>query len=219
MQTLAEENYLKSIYKLSGVKEKSVSTTSIADDLKSKASSVTDMLQKLADKKLINYKKYQGVTLTRKGNKIAVNIIRKHRLWEVFLVEKLNFKWDEIHDIAEQLEHIKSEKLIEKLDDFLGKTEFDPHGDPIPDKDGNIKEHQEVLLSHCEVGEKGTIVGLKDQNTDFLQYLESVQLLINSNFTILKKYKYDQSMIVEVKKKEVMVSHQVSQLIFVRKTS
>jgi DtxR family Mn-dependent transcriptional regulator len=219
MQTLAEENYLKSIYKLSGVKEKSVSTTSIADDLKSKASSVTDMLQKLADKKLINYKKYQGVTLTRKGNKIAVNIIRKHRLWEVFLVEKLNFKWDEIHEIAEQLEHIKSEKLIEKLDDFLGKPEFDPHGDPIPDKDGNIKEHQEVLLSHCEVGEKGTIVGLKDQNTDFLQYLESVQLLINSNFTILKKYKYDQSMMVEVKKKEVMVSHQVSQLIFVRKTS
>ncbi len=217
MQTLAEENYLKSIYKLSGSKQGSVSTNAIAEDLNSKASSVTDMLQKLADKKLINYKKYQGVTLTRKGHKIAVDIIRKHRLWEVFLVEKLNFKWDEIHDVAEQLEHIKSEKLIEKLDEFLGRPKFDPHGDPIPDKEGNINEHQEVLLSHCNTGDKGTIVGLKEQNPDFLQYLESVNLLIHSAFTIKKKYTYDQSMIVEVRKKDVMVSNQVSQLIFVRK--
>merc|ERR1711966_246261 len=113
-------------------------TNAIADKMDTRASSVTDMIQKLADKKVISYQKYKGASLTKKGKSIAVNIIRKHRLWEVFLVEKLDFQWDEVHEIAEQLEHIKSDELIQRLDLFLGHPDFDPHGDPIPDKNGYI---------------------------------------------------------------------------------
>src|SRR5690554_5916872 len=134
----SEENYLKSIFHLQRLSEDGVSTNAIADRMQTKASSVTDMLKKLADKDLVNYIKYQGVTLTNKGKKTAASIIRKHRLWEVFLVEKLDFNWDEVHEIAEQLEHIQSEKLIKKLDAFLGYPKKDPHGDPIPDADGEI---------------------------------------------------------------------------------
>src|SRR5690606_27239517 len=136
MYTVSEENYLKSIFHVSGKDNKRVSTNDVADSLTTKASSVTDMIQKLSDKKLIKYEKYKGVLLTPKGRKIAASIVRRHRLWEVFLVDKLNFSWDEIHEIAEELEHVGSEKLIDKLEAFLGYPKKDPHGDPIPDKDG-----------------------------------------------------------------------------------
>src|SRR3954464_4250115 len=141
MNTLAEENYLKSIYHLS-LNADNVSTNQIAASLNTRAASVSDMLKKLADKKLINYAKYQGVNLTAAGEKIAVNIIRKHRLWEYFLVEKLNFKWDEVHDMAEEMEHISSTELIDRLDKFMDYPKRDPHGDPIPDSNGNFKKHQ-----------------------------------------------------------------------------
>src|ERR1700743_2860074 len=137
MNTLAEENYLKSIYHLS-LNNESVSTNQIAASLSTSAASVTDMLKKLADKELINYARYQGVTLTPSGEKIAVHIIRKHRLWEYFLVEKLDFKWDEVHEMAEEMEHISSKELIDRLDRFMGYPKYDPHGDPIPDSNGNF---------------------------------------------------------------------------------
>src|SRR6202000_540504 len=137
MNTLAEENYLKSIYHLS-LNTESASTNQLAALLNTKASSVTDMLKKLADKELINYTPYQGVTLTPAGEKIAINIIRKHRLWEYFLVEKLGFKWDEVHEMAEEMEHISSNELIDRLDRFMGYPKYDPHGDPIPDSNGNF---------------------------------------------------------------------------------
>src|SRR6201986_1805579 len=137
MNTLAEENYLKSIYHLS-LNTESASTNRLAALLNTKASSVTDMLKKLAEKELINYTPYQGVTLTASGEKIAISIIRKHRLWEYFLVEKLNFKWDEVHDVAEELEHISSKELIDRLDSFMGNPKYDPHGEPIPCPKGNI---------------------------------------------------------------------------------
>ena len=136
--TFSEENYLKTIYHLTIISDSEISTNAIAEKMETKASSVTDMLKKLAEKDLVDYKKYQGVSLTEKGKLSAKMIVRKHRLWEVFLVEKLDFSWDEVHDIAEQLEHIKSEKLINKLDDFLGNPTEDPHGDPIPDKNGKL---------------------------------------------------------------------------------
>ena len=136
--TFSEENYLKTIYHLTTASDAEVSTNAIAEKMETKASSVTDMLKKLAEKGLINYKKYQGVSLTQDGKLAAKMSVRKHRLWEVFLVEKLGFSWDEVHDIAEQLEHIKSEKLINKLDDFLDNPTEDPHGDPIPDREGRI---------------------------------------------------------------------------------
>ena len=138
MLSKSEENYLKAIYHLSFNAKGGISTSAIAQQLETKSSSVTDMIKKLADKSLVLYKKYQGVTLTAEGEKIAANVIRKHRLWEVFLVEKLNFNWDEVHEVAEQLEHIHSEKLIDELDALLDYPKRDPHGDPIPDKDAEF---------------------------------------------------------------------------------
>ncbi|MBV1888574.1 MAG: metal-dependent transcriptional regulator, partial [Urechidicola sp.] len=154
-----EENYLKAIFSLSIKNENAVSTNDIANKLNTKASSVTDMIKKLADKKLVDYKKYQGATLTKKGLKIAVSIVRNHRLWEVFLVEKLDFTWDKVHDLAEQLEHIKSEQLTEKLDTFLGHPTHDPHGDPIPDKDGKIDFGINETLSNLNEGITCVVVG------------------------------------------------------------
>src|SRR6476620_10565441 len=136
--TFSEENYLKTIYHITSSSGAEVSTNAIAEKMETKASSVTDMLKKLADKDLVHYKKYQGVSLTDKGLHSAKMIVRKHRLWEIFLVEKLAFSWDEVHDIAEQLEHIKSEQLVNKLDAFLNFPTEDPHGDPIPNAEGNI---------------------------------------------------------------------------------
>src|ERR1700744_1137642 len=164
MNTLAEENYLKTIYHLSHQGD-NVSTNQIAAALNTKAASVTDMLKKLADKQLINYTPYQGVTLTAEGEKIALLIIRKHRLWEYFLVEKLNFKWDEVHDVAEELEHISSPELIDRLDDFMGNPKYDPHGDPIPDSNGQFKSHELKPVAALIVNESGIISGVRDHST------------------------------------------------------
>ena len=171
MLSLAEENYLKTIYHLSKAGEKSVSTNAIADDLNTKAASVSDMIRKLASKKVVSYKKYHGVRISEAGKKIAIQIIRKHRLWEVFLVKKLNFNWDEVHDVAEQLEHIKSPLLIEKLNQFLGYPETDPHGDPIPNDKGDFKSRPQIPLSKIKVNKGGVIVSVKDSSSPFLKYL------------------------------------------------
>ncbi|MDZ7612318.1 MAG: metal-dependent transcriptional regulator [Flavobacteriaceae bacterium] len=132
----SEENYLKAIYALQCDQGSPISTNLISEKICTKASSVTDMLKKLSAKNLVDYQKYQGVFLTDQGMKHALKVLRKHRLWEFFLVEKLNYKWEEVHVIAEQLEHINSESLVDNLDAFLGYPKFDPHGDPIPDKNG-----------------------------------------------------------------------------------
>ena len=149
MHSFTEENYLKTIYHLSSTNSLVVSTNQIAEITNTKAASVTDMLKKLSEKKLINYIRYQGVTLTESGKNAALNIIRKHRLWKFFLVEKLGFKWDEVHEIAEELEHIKSEVLIQKLEEYLGFPMFDPHGDPIPSAAGEIKKINKLLLAEA----------------------------------------------------------------------
>src|ERR1700754_3537644 len=177
MNTFTEENYLKAIYHLS-LPSGCASTNQIAAALNTKAASVTDMLKKLAEKELINYTKYQGVTLTASGEKIAISIIRKHRLWEYFLVEKLSFKWDEVHDVAEELEHISSKELVDRLDDFMGNPKYDPHGDPIPDSSGKFKTHDLKPVSALLVNESGIISGVRDHTPSFLQYLEKMQLTI-----------------------------------------
>ena len=171
MNSFTEENYLKAIFKLSMGSNKEVSTNAIAEQLDTKASSVTDMIKKLSDKKLVKYVKYKGVSLNEKGEEIAVSIIRNHRLWEVFLVEKLDFKWDEVHEFAEELEHIKSDKLTERLDTFLGFPKYDPHGDPIPDKDGNINRHKDITIANLKINDKGVIVGVKEHSKGYLKYL------------------------------------------------
>ena len=174
--TFSEENYLKTIYHLTNAVDSEVcSTNAIAEKMDTKASSVTDMLKKLAEKDLIHYIKYQGVSLTDQGKLAAKMIVRKHRLWEVFLVEKLNFSWDEVHDIAEQLEHIKSEQLINRLDDFLGNPTEDPHGDPIPNEKGVIQKVNKLLLSEAET-ENLYLKLIEQINKDFNLANEGIDL-------------------------------------------
>lgn len=218
MNSFTEENYLKAIFKLSRKDDNGVSTNSIAEALETKASSVTDMIKKLSDKKLVNYKKYQGVKLTKKGQEIAVSIIRNHRLWEVFLVEKLNFKWDEVHDLAEDLEHINSEKLTNQLDAFLEYPKYDPHGDPIPDKDGNINRHQDITLADLKTKEQGIVVGVKEHSKSYLNYLESTNLVLGTEIKVKEIVDFDRSMSVEVNKKNtVNISHQASKNLIIKK--
>lgn len=209
MNTFTEENYLKAIYHLS-TKGDSVSTNEIAASLNTKAASVTDMLKKLSDKELINYAKYQGVTLTGKGEKVALNIIRKHRLWEYFLVEKLNFKWDEVHDVAEELEHISSKELINRLDDFMGNPKFDPHGDPIPDRHGNLKAHELKPVSSLAVDSTGIISGVREHSAAFLQYLDKHHLVIGKKIKISEINTYDHSVVLTVEDKRVHISREVA---------
>jgi DtxR family Mn-dependent transcriptional regulator len=218
MQSYTEENYLKAIYNLSSIENQVVSTNAIAEKLSTKASSVTDMLKKLADKKFIRYEKYQGAELTEKVKKIAVNIIRKHRLWEVFLVNHLNFKWDEVHDVAEELEHINSEKLFDSLDRFLNFPQFDPHGDPIPDKDGKIYHHKEISIKDLKVGEYGIIVGVKEHHPEFLRYLENAKLILGTTIQVVKIFKWDNSFMIKCnKKQDISISDKVASNLYIKK--
>jgi DtxR family transcriptional regulator, Mn-dependent transcriptional regulator len=214
--TFSEENYLKAIYHLTVSSEAGVSTNAIAEMMETKASSVTDMLKKLAEKDLVNYKKYQGVTLTDSGKLAAKMIVRKHRLWEVFLVEKLDFSWDEVHDIAEQLEHIKSEKLINKLDDFLGNPTEDPHGDPIPDALGRIINTEKQLLSELVVNQKGVCVGVKDTSSEFLKYLDKQGISLGSTIIINAKESFDLSLKINLNGQELSISNKIASNIFVK---
>lgn len=216
--THSEENYLKVIYHLSCSDfDKEVSTNVIAEALQTKASSVTDMLKKMAEKGWIEYRKYQGASLSGEGKKIALNVIRKHRLWEVFLVEKLNFSWDEIHEVAEQLEHIESDKLIEELDKFLQYPDTDPHGDPIPDKDGNMPVQQQILLSELSENQKGLCIGVKNTTKDFLQYLDKIQISIGDNIQVISIQPFDNSYQIMVGKEEKSISSLIAKNIYVKK--
>ena len=215
--TLSEENYLKTIYHLITATKSDVSTNAIAEKIDTKASSVTDMLKKLAEKELINYKKYQGVSLTEKGNLSAKMIVRKHRLWEVFLVEKLQFNWDEVHEIAEELEHIKSETLINRLDHFLGNPTKDPHGDPIPDANGKITKVEKLLLSDFKINEIGICVGVKDTSPQFLQYLDKQKIALGSKIKITSKEDFDQSTTIESENKILVISNKVAVNLYLKK--
>ncbi|WP_411893868.1 metal-dependent transcriptional regulator [Winogradskyella sp. A2] len=216
MITLSEENYLKAIYHLERQERGAVSTNAIADKMETKASSVTDMLKKLADKDYVIYKKYQGVSLTNKGLATAANVVRKHRLWEVFLVEKLNFSWDEVHDVAEQLEHIKSPKLIDELDAFLEFPTHDPHGDPIPDKDGNISKLDKINLSKVELNELCTCVGVIDSSAKFLKYLDKHKIALGTQIKVIEKESFDESMTILIHGLELNISKTVANNIYVK---
>ena len=216
MVTLSEENYLKSIYHLSKHGSISVSTNAIAQKMETKASSVTDMIKKLSDKGLVDYVKYKGVNLTAKGRFTAVSVIRKHRLWEVFLVNKLNFNWDEVHDVAEQLEHIKSEQLINELDAFLGYPTHDPHGDPIPDKEGNILALDKVPLSALHENQQSLLLGVKDSSDDFLRYLDKRNIKIGDLIKVIQIEPYDKSIKIEINSKELVVSDSVAENLFLK---
>jgi len=216
MFSLSEENYLKAIFHLERSYPTGVSTNALAEEMSTKASSVTDMIKRLSEKKLVAYKKYQGVKLSKFGRETAVEVIRKHRLWEVFLVDKLGFAWDEVHEVAEQLEHIKSDKLIKELDRFLDFPKRDPHGDPIPDSKGNFITSNKVLLAELKKGESGICIGVKDSSPEFLQYLDKNNIALGQLIVILEKETFDQSMLINLNGKELKISNVISSNLYIK---
>ncbi|MSP85714.1 MAG: metal-dependent transcriptional regulator [Flavobacteriaceae bacterium] len=214
--TISEENYIKVIYHLSLVSPKGINTNAIAGMLDTKASSVTDMLKKLSEKDLVSYQKYQGVTLTEKGFQSAKMIVRKHRLWEVFLVDKLNFSWDEVHEIAEELEHIKSEKLIFKLDIYLGFPSFDPHGDPIPNANGEIQKIDKLLLSEAVLNQDYICVGVKNSSVEFLQYLDKKNIFLGAPIKVISSEKFDQSLTINLNMNTLSISNKIADNLYIK---
>lgn len=216
MFSLSEENYLKAIFHLQSGGDNYISTNALAEEMQTKASSVTDMVKRLSEKSLVAYKKYQGVKLSSEGRKAAIKVIRKHRLWEVFLVDKLDFSWDEVHEVAEQLEHIKSEKLTARLDKLLGHPKKDPHGDPIPDADGNFLDAERILLSELKKNETGQCVGVKDSSAEFLQYLDKNNISLGREIKVIEKEDFDQSMHIEMAGEELRISRQIATNLFIK---
>ena len=213
------ENYLKCIYAIEKHQaDGGVSTNAIAEQLQTKASSVTDMLKKLKQRDLVDYKKYHGANLTAKGRNKAIEIIRKHRLWEVFLVEKLNFKWDEVHDMAEQLEHVEGQELSDRLDAFLGYPRFDPHGDPIPDAEGKIRDdRKKQALSTLSQNHSGVVVGVLDSSAPFLKYLDHLELKLGTELLVLEVIDFDKSMKIQIGQAIHNVSNQFAKNLLIRK--
>lgn len=206
MITLSEQNYLKGIYHLQNEKNASVNTNELANYLSISAASVTEMIKRLSNKSLVTHEKYRGVCLTGDGLEQALQVIRRHRLWEFFLVEKLRFSWDKVHEIAEELEHINSFELFDRLEEFLGQPEFDPHGDPIPNKFGKLPESKAVLMSDLSIGSKGKLVGVKDQSSEFYNYLEALNLRIGDQIELKEFIDYDNSCLIESNGTNILLS-------------
>ncbi len=214
----AEENYLKAILKLSGSPDGTVSTNAIAAQLDTSAASVTDMLKKLSDKELITYQRYKGASLTDDGQRIATTLVRKHRLWEVFLVQSLGMTWDEVHEIAEELEHIQSDRLIDRLDHFLGHPKFDPHGDPIPNAQGKYTLRAQVPLSELKPGQEGVVIGVREDESSFLKHLNEKGLTLGKSIKVITNDDYDNTLSLQVEGHELNLSGKVARNIMIKTT-
>ncbi|MEO6071070.1 MAG: metal-dependent transcriptional regulator [Chitinophagaceae bacterium] len=213
--SITEENYLKAIYHLQ-LENDTVATNAVAHHLHTRAASVTDMMKKLSAKKLLHYKPYYGFYLTTKGKQIAINIIRRHRLWELFLAQKLGFKWDEVHVLAEELEHVSSNELIDRLDKFLLFPQFDPHGDPIPDQKGRIKHGNKILLNDVAPDLPVRVVRVSNQSTEMLDLLHHKNINIGTLLQLKKRLPFDRSMeLKSTSSKTITISEQVAKNIFV----
>ena len=217
MATQTEEDYIKAIFKITERNQGAANTNAIAKYLNTSAASVTDMLKRLSDKDYFHYEKYKGVYLTSKGIQMATQLVRKHRLWEVFLANKLNFSWEEVHDIAEQLEHIKSETLIDKLDAFLGYPKYDPHGDPIPNAEGKFTLRNQYALSTLSKGDKGIVVGVKEHDTAFLQYLNELAIGLGTEVEVTDVIDFDHSIKLKINDQSpIALSHKVTKNIYIK---
>jgi DtxR family Mn-dependent transcriptional regulator len=211
----SEENYIKSIFHLQE-QEGMVTTNELAAVLKTKPASVTDMMKKLKAKKLLQYEPYQGFRLNSDGNKVALHIIRRHRLWEYFLAEKLKFSWDEVHEVAEELEHVTNKKLIDKLDEFLGFPRVDPHGDPIPDANGKIKLSKKIGLTELPLHTAAIVTSVSDHSSEILELLEHKHITIGTRLEIKRKFEFDHSLELRIGKQPVFtISKQLAENIFV----
>ena len=217
MLSNTEENYLKALLRIVFESENNeAGTNELAHHLDVKPASANDMLKKLKDKQLIDYEKYGKINLTKSGKDIAIQILRKHRLWESFLYEKLEFKWDEVHEVAEQLEHIQSTKLIERLDKYLGYPKFDPHGDPIPNSKGELPKLESFMLSEIEVGKICTVIGVKDTSSSFLQYLLQLSISIGTQIKVVDKVAFDGSFLLQIgKNSKISVSAKFTESLLV----
>ncbi len=214
--SFTEENYLKLIYALASRGADEVSTNALAEVTATRAASVTDMLKRLADKELIHYRKYQGVRLTDEGERLALKIIRRHRLWEVFLVDKLGFGWDQVHEMAEELEHVRSDELMERLDTFLGNPQFDPHGDPIPTPAGHMPDAPSQLMADLLPNETACLLGVLDHSTAFLQHLDRSGLVLGCIVNVSEISPFDRSMRVIIPPGEALfVSYDVARNLLV----
>lgn len=216
MITSAEENYLKAILSISLKEDSKVSTNSISREIGTSAASVSDMLKKLQDKKLIKYEKYKGVELSKKGEIKAINILRKHRLWETFLVNNLGFNWGEVHDVAEQLEHIKSSELIDRLDSYLSFPKYDPHGEPIPNKEGKIPSRNTIPLNELKVGIKGNVMGVTLDDKTFLNYLTQLNISIGTEIELIEKIIFDKSLSIKIEKNNNHITNDVAKHLLIR---
>ncbi|MAR64331.1 MAG: iron-dependent repressor [Flammeovirgaceae bacterium] len=217
MLSKSEENYLKSIYNLSELGNKVVTTNSISKILNIEPASVTDMIKKLSKKKLIYHEKYRGTKISKNGIKVALQIIRRHRLWEVFLYEKLNFNWDEIHEVAEELEHVSSDQLIDNLDKYLKYPKIDPHGDPIPNKLGEIDFVDKISISDLKINEKGIVSRIINEDEEFFILLNKLNIEIGTEVKILDKIDYDGSLDVSINNKSVIISKVIAENIKITK--
>lgn len=216
MLSPAEENYLKAVFKLQVEKQALVSTSALAQAFGIQAPSVTDMVKKLANKKLLKYEKSKGVKLTESGSKVAIALVRKHRIWETFLVQTLGFGWEEVHELAEELEHVHSEKLTNRLDSFLGFPRVDPHGDPIPDKDGKISKSNTIPLAEALPGKSYTVVGMADDSAELLKYLNRIEIRLGTTFLYSNNEPFDGSVIIKIRNKESLgLSAQVAKALLV----
>lgn len=211
----SEENYIKAIFHLQ--KDGTVTTNELSAELQTRPASVTDMMKKLKTKKLVHYKAYRGFRLTAEGTRVALLIIRRHRLWEFFLAEKLKFNWDEVHEVAEDLEHVSSKKLIDKLDEFLDFPRFDPHGDPIPDSNGKIENTKQVCLTDVPINKLSVVGHVSDQSTEMLELLGHKKIGIGTRLEVKKKFSFDQSMEIKVRQQPpTHISWDLAKNIFVK---
>lgn len=214
--TISEEDYIKAIYRLQESRQ-TVSTNALAAELKTKPASVTDMLKKLKTKKLLHYQPYRGFKLNPDGRKVALAVIRRHRLWEYFLSEKLKFGWNEVHDVAEELEHVGSKKLIERLDEYLGFPRFDPHGDPIPDNRGKLHITHQVKLTELPLNIMARVSGVADQSADMLELLKHRHISIGTGIAVKKKFGFDQSVEIKTDRGALFtISEQAAENIYVQ---
>lgn len=213
--SIAEENYIKAIWRLQQ-QTSPVSTNDLANALQTRPASVTDMLKRLHEKKILHHEPYHGVTLSNEGKKIALHIIRRHRLWEFFLAEKLQFGWDQVHAIAEELEHVSSNELIDRLDAYLAYPKTDPHGDPIPDRSGKIEASKRKALHTLPLHTKATVCAVTDQSSDILELLQHKKITIGTKVEIIKRFAFDASMELSINNElTVPITAQLAQNILV----
>ena len=215
MPTISKENYLKTLYTKDKIQHQTVTTSKIAEELNVSNAATSEMAKKLSNDGLVKYKRYKGIELTSKGEKVALNGLRRHRLWELFLIEVLNLSWDEVHDEAELLEHQTSENLIDKIDEFLNYPEFDPHGAPIPNKNGDLPSMPSLKsLNDCSAGKNYKVARVIDRNSDLIKYFSRIGLELNKEIKIIERLNFDNSVIIQLNGNKITISEKTGRNIF-----